>query len=48
MTPKSSKPSIHDVVTGDWEPKAEDIANGIKNGFGTTINLLAGLKECGK
>jgi len=42
MMPVNPKPSMHDVVTGFWQPNAADTAAGIKGGFGTTINLIAG------
>jgi len=46
MTPVSPKPSIHDVVTGFWEPNTDDLARGLKLGFGSTISILSG-EECG-
>lgn len=46
MTPQSPKPSMHQVVTGSFVPNESDIAAGISNGFGATINIINGLKEC--
>ena len=48
MTPQTYKPSAHDVMTGKWKPKAEDIAKNRKPGFGMTINIINGAVECGK
>ena len=49
MTPAEPKPSMHDVVTGYWEPNDEDLKANIDNsGFGTTINIINGAEECNK
>ncbi len=48
MTPVSQKPSMHEVVTGLWQPNAVDDADNIKPGFGATINIINGALECGK
>lgn len=48
MTPQSPKPSMHDVVTGYFTPNTHDTAAGITAGFGTTINIINGAKECDK
>ena len=48
MTPQTYKPSAHDVMTGKWKPKADDIAKNRKPGFGMTINIINGAVECGK
>jgi len=48
MTPASPKPSMHDVVTGFWQPNSVDAGQGITSGFGTTINIINGGLECGK
>lgn len=48
MTPSNPKPSMHDVVTGFWEPNSVDAGQGITSGFGTTINIINGGLECGK
>lgn len=47
MTPQSPKPSMHDVVSGFFEPNDKDKAAGIKGGFGSTINIINGGIECG-
>merc|ERR1712093_186613 len=41
MTPKGPKPSMHEVVTGFYEPNSYDSAKG----FGSTI-IINGDKEC--
>ena len=48
MTPQSPKPSMHDVVTGFWNPNAADIAAGRVTGFGALIMIINGNMECGK
>lgn len=48
MTPISQKPSMHQVVTGLWEPNAKDEAAGITPGFGATIDIINGAIDCGK
>lgn len=48
MTPQSPKPSMHQVVTGQFVPSSGDTAAGISNGFGATINIINGAKECNK
>merc|ERR1711884_542115 len=48
VTPQSPKPSILDVVEENWKPNAVDMANGLDNGFGTTIMIINGQVECGK
>ena len=39
---------MHDVVAGFWKPSEGDIMNGIKSGFGATINIINGGLECNK
>jgi len=48
MTPQTHKPSAHDVMTGKWQPNAEDKAAGRTPGFGMTINIVNGDVECNK
>ena len=48
MTPQSPKPSMHDVMSGLFKPNSVDSNQGIKGGFGSTINILNGGIECGK
>lgn len=48
MTPQPHKPSAHDVMTGKWQPTADDKAKGRAPGFGMTINIINGPIECGK
>jgi len=42
MTPDpqswASRPSMHEIIAGFWEPNAADA--GVKPGFGTTIMLI--------
>ncbi|WJX52979.1 Chitinase 2, variant 2 [Trifolium repens] len=47
MTPQSSKPSCHDVITGRWNPSSADLAAGRFPGYGTTTNIINGGLECG-
>ena len=47
MTPQAPKPSIHEVVTGFWQPNERDVAAGIKQGFGATTLIINGGIECG-
>merc|ERR1712060_668063 len=42
MTPQDPKPSIHDVMTGFFEP------NDIGANFATTTNIINGGQECGQ
>jgi len=46
MTPQNSKPSMHDVMTGFFNPTEQHTSEGIDNGFGTTINIISGSLEC--
>ena len=46
-TPQPLKPSILQVIDGTWVPNDEDIRNGLTSGFGTTINIISGGRECG-
>lgn len=48
MTPQPPKPSIHEAITELWNPSDEDIRLDRKPGFGMTINIINGGKECGK
>lgn len=48
MTPQAPKPSMHDVMTGFFEPNAIDEGNNITASFGTTINIINGGFECGQ
>lgn len=48
MTAISQKPSMHEVVTGLWQPNSEDIEAGIVPGFGATIDIINGALECNK
>jgi len=48
MTPQDPKPSMHDVMTGFFEPNAIDINGGITATFGTTINIINGGHECNR
>lgn len=46
MTPQPPKPSMHDVVTGRWQPNEHDIAAGRSPGFGVLIMIINGAQEC--
>lgn len=46
MTPQNPKPSMHDVMTGDWEPNDADTAAHLTAGFGALINIINGGLEC--
>ena len=46
VTPQSLKPSLLQVLDGNWVPNDEDINNGLTAGFGTTINIISGGEEC--
>ena len=48
MTPQKPKPSMHDVMTGYFEPNATDLSNDIDASFATTINIINGGIECGR
>jgi hypothetical protein len=48
MTPQYPKPGCHDIMTGKWEPTADDRAKGRLPGFGATLNVINGGIECGK
>ncbi|MEI6414695.1 MAG: chitinase [Pseudomonadota bacterium] len=48
MTAVSQKPSMHEIVTGLWQPNAVDSGQGIVPGFGATIDVINGAVECGK
>ncbi len=47
MTPQSPKPSCHQVMSGLWNPSADDVSKGRVPGFGMTINIINGGLECG-
>lgn len=47
MTPQANKPSSHDVITGRWQPSAEDNAAGRVSGYGVITNIINGGLECG-
>lgn len=48
MRAQKPKPSCHEVMTGVWQPTADDIRLNRKPGFGMTINLINGAVECSK
>jgi hypothetical protein len=41
------KPSCHDIMAGQWEPTAKDLAGNRGLGFGTVVNIINGGLECG-
>lgn len=47
MTPQSPKPSMHEVLTGFFDPSDSDIVNNIDVYFGTVTNIINGSEECG-
>ena len=47
MTPQDPKPSMHDVMTGFFEPTTADNGANIDATFGTTTNIINGGQECG-
>ena len=47
MTPQAPKPSIHEIVSGFWQPNEIDDAAGIEPGFGATTLVINGGIECG-
>ncbi|MCA9700556.1 MAG: hypothetical protein KC431_23720, partial [Myxococcales bacterium] len=46
MTTQLPKPSAHDVMAGNWQPSAEDLALNRLPGFGMTTNIINGGLEC--
>lgn len=46
MTPISPLPSMHDLMTGFYEPSTYDINVNIVDGFGATINVISNNGEC--
>merc|ERR1719410_281141 len=45
-TPQPPKPSMLHVIDGTWQPNAQDQLDGIRPGFGATINIINGGVEC--
>ncbi|KAM7516056.1 hypothetical protein LguiA_005639 [Lonicera macranthoides] len=46
--PKTKRPLSHDVITGIWNPSAEDLSAGRQPGYGVITNIINGKLECGK
>jgi hypothetical protein len=46
MREDDGEPSCHAVMTGKWQPTAEDQRLGRRPGFGMTINIINGNVEC--
>jgi hypothetical protein len=46
MRADDGEPSCHAVMTGKWQPGAEDLRSGRRAGFGMTINIINGNVEC--
>lgn len=46
MRGSATEPSCHAVMTGGWQPDAEDLRLGRHPGFGMTINIINGNVEC--
>uniref|UniRef100_A0A0V0HP46 chitinase n=1 Tax=Solanum chacoense TaxID=4108 RepID=A0A0V0HP46_SOLCH len=47
MTPQPPKPSCHDVISGKWQPSADDRAANRLPGYGVITNIINGDLECG-
>ena len=47
VTPQPPKPSMLQVVSGDWEPNGADMKGNILPGFGATTMIINGALECG-
>ena len=47
ITPHLHTPSLLHVVNRSWKPNSRDLENGLRPGFGSTINIRTGGKECG-
>merc|ERR1711971_417700 len=47
VTPQPPKPSMLQVVEGDWTPNSVDQANLLEPGFGATTMIINGALECG-
>jgi hypothetical protein len=48
MTPSGKSPSMHDVMTGFWQPNSTDSGTNIDSGFGATVGIINGQEECGQ
>jgi chitinase len=46
MRAENTEPSCHAVMTGQWQPNANDRRLGRRPGFGMTINIINGNVEC--
>lgn len=46
MRTDGTEPSCHAVMTGKWQPDAEDVRLGRRPGFGMTMNIINGNVEC--
>merc|ERR1719234_220553 len=47
VTPQPPKPSMLQVVEGDWTPNSVDQVNLLEPGFGATTMIINGALECG-
>ena len=47
MTPRSPKPSIHQTITGLWQPTPNDVSAHRQLGFGVQTLIVNGRIECG-
>ena len=47
VTPQPPKPSMLQVIEGDWTPNSVDQANRLEPGFGATTMIINGALECG-
>ena len=47
VTPQPPKPSMLEVITGEWRPNSVDLAANLVPGFGATTMVINGGLECG-
>merc|ERR1711892_891767 len=48
VTPQPPKPSMLDIVIGNWQPNGVEFAGHILPGLGATTMVINGAKECGQ
>ena len=47
VTPQPPKPSMLQIVSGEWKPNVADVGGNILPGFGATTMVINGGLECG-
>ncbi len=47
MVPRGTKPSMHQIATGIWDPSSDELAYGHEYRFHATTNVINGGIECG-